>query len=65
MHAQVRITIACPTHAERSDAGRCTNCRLVEQFEQEKKTLDARREALLEKVRAAAAAKAIKLTEIR
>jgi hypothetical protein len=64
MHVQVRLTIACPTH-ERPDRERCTNCRLVEQLEQEKKTLDARRESLLEKVRAAASAKAIKLTEIR
>jgi hypothetical protein len=64
MRLLAQLTIKCPTH-ERPDVQKCTNCRLVEQFAQEKSVIDARRDALLARIREAAKSKAIVLSEIR
>jgi hypothetical protein len=63
MQVLVKITIVCPKHP-RPDPKGCTNCRLVEQLSQDWATVQARRESVLARIREAAKAKAVVLSEI-
>jgi hypothetical protein len=64
MQLLAKLTIQCPK-CERPDPKGCTNCRLVQQLEQDWGTVQARRESVLARIREAAKSKAIVISEIR
>lgn len=64
MRVLVQMIVSCPKHP-RPDVDQCTNCQLAAQFEKEKEVIEARRGALLERMKAAIRSKAVVISEFK